>query len=166
MQKLAEEIGLNFEGISAKPAGEALKLKPLRIGLWDRYGGSMPSGWTRFLLEKFEFPFTVIYPATLDAGDLASKFDVLIFATGGIPARDARERESRTHSTRHRRPKEFQQSIATGLGSVTVAKTVPQLKRFLEAGGTILSVGTSTSLAYHAGLPIVNALDGEARRRH
>ncbi len=91
LEKLAEEIGLNFEGISAKPVGEALKLKPLRIGLWDRYGGSMPSGWTRFLLEQFEFPFTVVYPGTLDAGDLASKFDVLIFVTGAVPARDPRE---------------------------------------------------------------------------
>ena len=23
--------------------------------LWDRYGGSMPSGWTRWILEQFEF---------------------------------------------------------------------------------------------------------------
>ena len=49
----------------------------------------MPSGWTRFLLEKFEFPFQVVYPATLDAGDLASKFDVLIFVTGAIPRAEA-----------------------------------------------------------------------------
>lgn len=157
LQKLAEDIGLNFEGISAKPAGEALKLKPLRIGLWDRYGGSMPSGWTRFLLEKFEFPFTVIYPSTLDAGDLAAKFDVLIFPSGGIPARDPRgpvENPFDSTPAADKIPAEYRER----LGSVTVAKTVPQLRRFLEAGGTVLSVGTSTSVAYHAGLPIVNAL--------
>jgi hypothetical protein len=154
---LAKDIGLKFEGISAKPQGEALKLRPLRIGLWDRYGGSMPSGWTRFLLEKFEFPFTVVYPATLDAGDLASKFDVLIFVTGGIPGRDARtqvENASDQTPLAERIPPEYRER----LGSVTVAKTVPQLRRFLDAGGTVISVGTSTVLAYHAGLPIVNAL--------
>ena len=157
LQKLAQEIGLNFEGISAKPAGEALKLRPLRIGLWDRYGGSMPSGWVRFLLEKFEFPFTVVYPSTLDAGDLSGKFDVLIFVTGGIPARDPRGSVDNPFDptpTAERIPAEYRDR----LGSVTVAKTVPQLRRFLEAGGTVLSVGTSTTLAYHAGLPIVNAL--------
>jgi hypothetical protein len=157
LQKLAEDIGLNFEGISAKPAGEALKLKPLRIGLWDRYGGSMPSGWTRFLLEKFEFPFTVIYPSTLDAGDLAAKFDVLIFPSGGIPARDPRgpvENPFDSTPAADKIPAEYRER----LGSVTVAKTVPQLRRFLEAGGTLLSVGSSNSVAYHAGLPIVNAL--------
>lgn len=157
LQKLAEEVGLNFEGIPTKPDGEALKLKPLRIGLWDRYGGSMPSGWVRFLLEKFEFPFTVIYPASLDAGDLAARFDVLIFPTGGIPARDPRgggENPFDATPSVERIPAEYRDR----LGSVTIAKTVPQLRRFLEAGGTILSVGTSTNLAYQAGLPIVNAL--------
>jgi hypothetical protein len=58
---------------SGKPSGELFKLRPVRIGLWDRYGGSMPSGWTRWLIEQFEFPFTVVYPQTLDAGDLASR---------------------------------------------------------------------------------------------
>jgi hypothetical protein len=157
LQKLAAEVGLNFEGIPVKPDGEALKLKPLRIGLWDRYGGSMPSGWTRFLLEKFEFPFTVVYPGALDAGELAAKFDVLIFPSGSIPARDPRgggENPFDPTPSAERIPAEYRDR----LGSVTIAKTVPQLRRFLEAGGTVLSVGTSTNIAYHAGLPIVNAL--------
>jgi hypothetical protein len=32
------------------------------------------------------------------------------------------------------------------------------LRQFLEAGGSILTIGSSTSLAYNAGLPIANAL--------
>ena len=32
---------MNIDAVSAKPTGEALKLKPMRIALWDRYGGSM-----------------------------------------------------------------------------------------------------------------------------
>ena len=35
---------------------------------------------------------------------------------------------------------------------------MPQLKAFLEAGGTMLTIGSSTSMAYHLGLPIRNAL--------
>jgi hypothetical protein len=83
LQRLAREAGLDFDAISQKPAGEAIMLRPLRIGLWDRYGGSMPSGWTRYVLEKFEFPFSVVFESDLASGDLSQKFDVLIFVTDG-----------------------------------------------------------------------------------
>src|SRR6185436_15976610 len=49
LQKLSVDKGLSFDAVPARPAGDALKLKPIRIGLWDQYGGSMPSGWTRWL---------------------------------------------------------------------------------------------------------------------
>jgi len=157
LQKLAQEIGLNFEATASKPTGEAFKLRPLRIGLWDRYGGSMPSGWVRWLLEQFEFPFTVVYPPTLDGGDLASKFDVLIFVGGAIPLQDVRGGGGGQFGALpdpERVPGEYRDR----LGSVTVAKTVPHLRQFLEAGGTILCIGSSISMGYHAGLPIRNAL--------
>lgn len=44
------------------------------------------------------------------------------------------------------------------LGSITVSGTVPQLKSFLEQGGTIITIGTGTNLAQHLGLPISSAL--------
>ena len=44
------------------------------------------------------------------------------------------------------------------LGKFTPTKTVPALRAFLEAGGTIVTVGTSANLAYHLRLPIRNAL--------
>jgi hypothetical protein len=43
----AADLGLNFTGVPAKPSGTMLKLRPPRVGLWDRYGGSSPSGWIR-----------------------------------------------------------------------------------------------------------------------
>lgn len=54
------------------------------------------------------------------------------------------------------------------LGRVSVDKTIPQLKKFVEAGGTIVTVGDSTSLAQFLGLPVENALvertpDGQER---
>ena len=59
-------------GLAARPANsppaDAKKISPARIALWDRYGGSMPSGWTRWLLEQYGFAHTVVYPADLDAG--------------------------------------------------------------------------------------------------
>ena len=70
--------------VAAPPQGDALKLRPVRIGLWDRYGGSSPSGWMRWLFERFEFPFEVVYAQTLDAGNLASRFDVIILTSEAV----------------------------------------------------------------------------------
>src|SRR5207342_119558 len=44
------------------------------------------------------------------------------------------------------------------LGYPTVAKTIPQLRSFLEQGGTVLAIGSSTVLGYQLGLPIMSAL--------
>ena len=56
LEKGAAALGVSSEGVASRPAGEALQLKPVRIGLWDQYGGSMPSGWLRWMFEKYEFP--------------------------------------------------------------------------------------------------------------
>jgi hypothetical protein len=44
------------------------------------------------------------------------------------------------------------------LGRLTRERSVPQLRRFLEAGGTVVTVGTSTVLAESLGLPVSSAL--------
>ena len=67
---------------SDRPSGNATKLATKRIALWDTQTGSMPSGWTRFLLERFEFPFTVVCGAGFDDSALRSKYDVIVMPSG------------------------------------------------------------------------------------
>jgi hypothetical protein len=155
LETLARTVGVSAEGTSTRPV-DATPLRPVRIALWDQYGGSMPSGHTRWLLEQYEFPFDVIYPKTLDAGNLASRYDVILLPSGAVPAREGQtargslggELDSTTV------PTEFRGQ----LGRVTIARTVPQLRQFLEAGGTVIAVGTSATLGAHLGLPLSNAL--------
>ena len=65
-----------------KPAG-LKKISAARIALWDTYGGSMPSGWIRYIMEQYHFPIDIIYPSTIDAGNLNAKYDVIVFAPVG-----------------------------------------------------------------------------------
>ena len=46
----------------------------------------MDSGWARWILEQYQFPFEKVFPPMLDAGNLNAKYDVLVFVEGGIPA--------------------------------------------------------------------------------
>jgi Zinc carboxypeptidase len=161
LEKIAQQLGTRFIGAQVAPGKEAVALKPVRIGLWDRYGGSMPSGWTRWLLEQFEFPFKVVYPPELDKGDLRDKFDVLVLVDGAIPG-GGRGMDGGDAPP----PPDIGVIDELGLpaeyrgrrGSITTAKTVPQLKKFLEDGGTIVTIGSSTQLAAMLGLPVANHL--------
>ncbi|MCX6545630.1 MAG: M14 family metallopeptidase [Acidobacteria bacterium] len=157
VERLAADLGLTFETTAVKPAGDAFKLRPMRVALWDQYGGSMPSGWIRWMFEQaFPLAFDVIYPPALDAGNLAAKYDVIIFPTGAIPLVDgAAGRESRDEGSA---PADLPAEFKDRVGSVTVATTVPQLRKFVEDGGTIVAIGSSTNIAYHLGLPVTSAL--------
>jgi hypothetical protein len=168
IEREAAALGLSVAAVGAKPRGEALKIVPVRIGLWDQYGGSMASGWTRWLLEHFEFPFEVVFPPQLDAGNLKDKYDVLIFVGGAIPRED-REPRSQFRFFAPPKPEEVPEEFRSRLGSVSVAKTVPQIRRFLEEGGAVLAIGSSTVIGEHVGLPISDPLverlpDGTEKR--
>ena len=155
LQKLAAETGLVFEGIATNPAGEALRLKQVRVGLWDQYGGNMPSGWVRWLFERqFEFTtFEVVYPPQLDAGHLREKYDVIIFM-GGIPRIGGQQGRSESRGMPQNLPPEW----ADKVGTVTVDKTIPQLRQFVEEGGTIVAVSDAANIAYHFNLPLADQM--------
>ncbi len=152
LEKAAAELGVTIQAVAERPSGASYKLKPVRIGLWDQYGGSMTSGWLRWIFEQFEFPFELVYAPTLDQGDLNSRFDVLVFPSGAMPhAVNAFNRQPNVDET----PEEFRKMV----GRVTADTTVPQLRKFVEAGGTIVTIGDSTSLAQLLSLPIANGLE-------
>jgi hypothetical protein len=158
LQTLSADVGLSFEAVAVRPPGEALMLRRLRLGLVDRYGGSMPSGWIRYELEKFEFPFTVVFPPALDEGNLAQKFDVIILPSDSIPAAGAAATGGDAPQAANANPQNVPPEYHDRIGTITDAKTFPQLKKFLEDGGTIVTMGNSANLALRLGLPIANAL--------
>lgn len=150
LEAVARDTGVSFEGtIATRIAGQPVR--PVRIALWDRYGGSMPSGWLRLVLEQFEFAYEVIYPPQIDAGALAGKYDVLILPDGAIP-------EAGGFVPRQPRPDAIPAEYRDRIGTFTPAATLPRLRAFLEQGGTVLSIGGATSLATHLGLPIRSKL--------
>ncbi|HET9704389.1 MAG TPA: M14 metallopeptidase family protein [Vicinamibacterales bacterium] len=157
LTKAAADLGVNFTAVSERPTGATQRLVKPRIGLWDQYGGSMPSGWTRWLLEQYEFDFERVFPATLDAGNLKSKFDVIIFPDGGIPE-NAGGGGGGGFGGRQPNAEELPAEYRGHLGRVTIDKTVPQLKRFAEEGGAIVAYGGSAVLGHHLGLSISDHL--------
>lgn len=158
---LAAEKGLDFVGLRTRPEVDAMELQPVKIGLWDRYGGSMPSGWTRLILEQFEFDFDVLFPPDFDHGDL-SAYDVLVFEDGAIPAGDGGGRGFGRFGRVD--PETVPEEYRRRMGNVTVETTVPRILEYARSGGTVIAIGSSSSLAFHAGLPVEDHLTVDGRR--
>ena len=149
LRAAASELGLTVAGVPLQPTTSAMKLRPVRVGLWDCYGGSAESGWLRWLLERYEFSFDIVYPQALDAGNLRAKYDVLIFPTDAVADADGREVPL---------PANLPDEYRARTGKVTAARTIPQIKAFVEQGGTVMAIGSSTVLARHLGLPVRKAV--------
>ena len=160
LENAAAKYGVKITGVQQKLNMGAVGLKPSRIALWDVYGGSMPSGWTRWIFEQYHFPFTVLFAKEIDAGNLKSKYDVILFVGGAIPAFRAEAGSNAMGGYEGREPneKEIPEMYHAQLGRITAAKSIPALKEFTEAGGTIITIGSSANLAYHFKLPVRNAL--------
>ncbi len=157
----ALELGVSFDGAGMPQAKDITKLRAPRIGLWDQYGGSIDAGWARWILEQFEFPFERVFAPTLDAGRLNDRYDVLLFVGGAIPG-TAGGRGGRGGGAPDAAdiPEEYRGQ----LGSVTAGKTIPQLRAFVENGGTIIAIGSSAAnLAAQLHLPVSNHLVEDGR---
>lgn len=157
LRQAAQELGVAAKAAARKPGGRSMRLATPRVALWDLYGGSISSGWTRWLLEQYEFNgFKVVYPQEFDAGNLREKYDAIILVDaafaelGGVSKRELPQPE----------PEEIPEQYRSWLGRLTREKSVPPLKEFMEAGGTVITVETGTILASFLDLPVRRALVG------
>ena len=70
-----------------------------------------------------------MFPPALDAGNLAGKYDVLIFPDGAIPEAAGAGQESGRNLREDVIPPNLPAEYQDRVGSITVAKTVPQLRK-------------------------------------
>jgi hypothetical protein len=146
LETAAADLGISAVGVADPPRGPALKLRSVRVGLWDRYGGSSTSGWLRWILERYEFPFERLYAQALDSADLADRYDVIILPDEAVPG------------ARRTDPADVPAEYRSTTGVISWDRTVPKLKEFVERGGTVIAIGNATAVAGSLGAPVADAL--------
>ncbi|MCL2549217.1 MAG: M14 family metallopeptidase, partial [Symbiobacteriaceae bacterium] len=140
------------------PEGKREQLKPVRLGLYQRYfGGNMEEGWTRLVLEQFDFPYTIVKNEDLKAGNLVDKFDILLFPADRTPLMVDIKKAANDPGARMMQrwlgsiPAEYQ----GGMGD----EGVSAVKEFVEAGGQIVTFGSSCDFVIETlGLGVKNVL--------
>jgi len=153
------KLGVDYEGTTAAPPANAVPLRAPRLGMWDVYGGNQEAGWMRWILDQYEFTFDRVYAPTFDAGNLEQKYDVLIFPQGAIPGAGGGGGRGGAGAggadAIPNLPAEYQGQV----GRVTIDRTLPRIREFIEKGGTVIAIGSSASnLAEFLRLPIENHL--------
>jgi len=153
VQDAAAALGLRVRATPRRAAGAAAPaLKAPRIGLYQPWTASMDEGWTRWVLEQHEFPYTSLHNAEVKAGRLRDRFDVILFADQQ-PAGILSGSDSPTTRPEYR----------GGIGEDGVA----ELKAFVAAGGTLVMMGNACDLAIERfPLPVKNLKRGLTRDQH
>jgi hypothetical protein len=119
------------------------------------YGGSMPAGWLRWIMEQHHYNFKTIYAKEINGGNLNKKYDVIIFVSGAIPALSSSERSFSRDTTGL---KDIPAEYRSQLGRISADTSISELKKFIETGGSVITIGRSTNLAYHLKLAVTDAL--------
>ncbi len=140
---------LKNNGVDAKSVNDsasAIAVKKIRVGLYEPWAGNIDEGWTKWILEQFHFPFTVLHNDDVQAGHLRSKFDSIVLAE---------------MSTRQivdgMQPGTVPGRYAGGIGD----EGVEALREFVEQGGTLVTLGNASQFAIdRLGLPVTNVVAG------
>ena len=162
LQQIASARGVSFTAVSDAPGISSMsRMRVPRIALWDVYGGEISSGWMRFVLDQFEFPYEVVFASDLDNADLSAKYDVLIMPDGATLSSTV----DTTMSFQQRvQPARVPAEWRSRLGRITVEKTLPKIRSFVENGGTLLALGDASEIAYKLELPVSNAIVDESNK--
>jgi hypothetical protein len=146
MSQLVSSLALQAERTTAT-AGVEIR-KP-RIGLYRPWQASMDEGWTRWILERYDFEFVNLYPADFRTGALADRIDVLIVADEARGLLDGYG------------PGAVPPAYEGGIG----ADGVRAIDAFVRGGGTLVCLNRSSLFFIdQLRLPVKNAVAGLRRQ--
>ncbi len=124
--------------LDEKPDVETKQLESPRIGLVETWFHDMDGGWTRYIFDQYQVPYTVLRPADLQNVNLERDFDILLFTDrqksvfmqgkferGGQPV-----------------PSTYPPDYAKGMEK----KGFDNLMQFVNNGGKVMAWGPSTEL--------------------
>jgi len=132
LKDISGDIYVRFEGIVSDPGIKVYSFQKPKIGLYKSWTASMDEGWTRFVLEQFEFDYQSVFDRDIRAGDLIEDFDVIV-----LPSLS--DRAVVQGLSEDAVPPQY----AGGIGEVGVMN----IKNFIQDGGTLITLNSSSEFA-------------------
>jgi hypothetical protein len=158
IEGVARELGLNVKASEVRSSksevrSDAVTFHAPRVAMYQPWtGGNMDEGWTRWVLEQYEFNLTSIHNADIRAGKLRQKFDAIIIAD-----QDPRSILEGYEAS------QIRPEYRGGIGDAGLE----QLKQFVADGGTLVTMGNACDLAIEKlPIPVRNLKKGLTRDQH
>jgi hypothetical protein len=147
--------GISTELIAVPQEDSDLKnsstdLSPPRLGLYQPWTASKSEGWTRLVLDNFEFAYFSVHNAEIRAGNLAQRYDCLI-----LPS------ISSSSIIKGRSVDTTEPQYVGGIGK----EGIVTLQDFVRDGGTLICIDRSCNLPIgQFNIPVRNILSGKSSK--
>ena len=133
--RIADELGLAVTAVRGRSPADVMPIPRTRVALYKPWVDNIDEGWTRWLLERYEFPFASVTDVEIRAGRLRERYDTIVLPDGS-PDRLLTGFQPGTLPDRY----------TGGLGEDGVAA----LTEFVHAGGTLVALDSAAELAISA----------------
>jgi len=121
-----------------------------RLGLYQPWTASIDEGWTRFVLDSFEFDYTSVHNAEIRAADLRQRYDCLVLPSLGVGSIINGQAVDTTEP-----------QYVGGIGS----EGIVALQTFVKDGGTLVCIDSACNLPIdHFNIPVRNVVRGKATK--
>jgi len=152
LKPLIRGLAVTVKGMGRPPASildKCVKIRSVRTGLYKPWTASMDEGWTRYVLDSFEYQYESLTNARIAAGNLRSQFDCII-----IPS--IRPRSIINGRDKGTAPPRY----TGGIGTAGVCA----LQEFVQQGGTLVCIDRSSNLVIdHFTVPVTNIITEKTR---
>jgi hypothetical protein len=173
---IAGELQVPVVPVADTPPVHMWKVRGARVGLFKPWVASIDEGWTRFILEQYEFPFTSLTNEQIRSGEFTGAVDVLLFpdVDSAIIANGKPDGSSPSSRFWSPLPPQYSGGIddwktegeETSSKAPKKIKGGTRIKDWVEAGGTVVAIGASDEYFIDLfELPVSNVLARISREK-
>jgi hypothetical protein len=158
LEGVSRELALDFESVASAPDAPRHDAPVARLGLWVPWADTDSMGWIRYVLDRDRVPYVYLRDEDVRAGSLRQKVDVIVYGPfvrlelsgqiHGIAPADHPLAFTRTDRFPSHGAPVASEDISGGPGYAGLE----QIRRFVEEGGVLLTLGTGSTLALEGGL--------------
>lgn len=157
LKSAAGPLGLSIVALVGEPTVPTHNADLPRLAMYSTWGSTQDVGWVRYAFDQYHLAYDLIYKERLKGGDLRSSYDVIVIPSQGRTAKGlVYDLEPKKLPLAYTKTDQFQflgdygssPDITGGMG----LEGVVALQKFVEAGGTLITLGVASNFPPEFGL--------------